>query len=235
MTYRVSALGRAALSMWRAWRIVVPVVLVNAVVQALLVWPQGMLSEGAIVMLLAVLSAVAFLGAYGFIGAAALLIPQGPVRWASVRERLTGTFAPYAMWALILLVITAAGMALHRGVPLLVHALTAFVLLAALDGQRNPFAANFRTIGRRLGRWLVTAAITSLVLAVGIVIAGVTMFFLRGALGAFVVWVVAGVIVAWLTTAWALIYLHKDPAPDEAEAMPKDPDLAGGPSAPYPD
>ena len=102
---------------------------------------------------LAVLSAVAFLFGYAFIGASALLSPRGPVRWTDVRRQLAGTLAPYALWALILLLATGAAMVLHRGAALLLHAVTVFVLIAALDGKRNPLAANVRTIGaNRAGR-----------------------------------------------------------------------------------
>ena len=223
MTYRISALGRAALTMWRGWRVVLPVVVANALLQSLLAMPDGSLEQGALLTLLAVLSAVAFLFGYAFIGASALLSPRGPVRWTDVRRQLAGTLAPYALWALILLLATGAAMVLHRGAALLLHAVTVFVLIAALDGKRNPLAANVRAIGRRFWRWLVTAAITTAVIGLGIGFAGVTMFFLRAPLGALVVWLVAGLLVSWMTTAWALIYLKRDPdvAPDAAGTYPE--------------
>jgi hypothetical protein len=103
-------------------------------------------------------------------------------------------------------IVVVIGLAIYTVPGLVVLAVTPFLLLAVLDGQGNPVGADFVTIGRRFWRWVVTVVITSLVVAIGWLMAGLFAFFIRGMLASFVVWLVAGLLVAWFTTGWALIY-----------------------------
>ena len=118
-----------------------------------------------------------------------------------------------------LAVVTIAGFAVYTIPGLVVLALTPFLLLAALDGQRNPLGANVRTIGRRFWRWLLTTVITGAVVLVGNLVGGLTTFFVRGSVASLLVWVVSGLVLAWFTTAWALIYRSAWAEASEPEAV----------------
>jgi hypothetical protein len=61
-------------------------------------------------------------------------------------------------------------------------------------------------MGERFWRWLITVLITGAVLGLGTFLAGFWNFFLREPVGPLVVWLVGGVLFAWFTTAFALIY-----------------------------
>lgn len=205
-TYRISALASAAVRMWRGWAVIVPVVILNALVQAVLVWPPFTYDSGWYTALSAIVSAVAFLLAYGLIASVALGVSAGRVGWVKAWATLRSRLGSYSLWAVGLLVVASVGLALYTVPGLLVLALTPFLLLAALDGRSNPLAVNVRTIGRRFWRWLLTMAITGLGVLIGTLVAGFTAFFWRGGLAAALVWLVGGLLLAWLTVAWALIY-----------------------------
>jgi hypothetical protein len=192
--------------MWRGWSVIVPVVIVNALLQALLVWPDATPMIDSSAILDAVVSGLAFLASYGLVAATALHVADGRVGWRQVSVVLRQHGLRFTLWAVGLGLVAALGFAVYTVPGLIVLALTPFLLLAALDGQANPLAANFRTIGRRFWRWLGTTIITGVVVIVGALGSGLFTFFTRGSFASLVVWFVAGLVLAWFTTAWALIY-----------------------------
>ena len=228
-TYRHSALASAIVRMWRGWTVIVPVVIVNAVLQALLVRPDATPLIDASAIVYAVISATVFLVAYGLVGACALRVSDGRVGWRTAMGILLPNALRYALWALGLLLAFSAALALADALALLLLGLTPFLLLAVLDGQRNPLAANLRTIGRRFWRWLATALIVGSVVVLGTVVFGVTAFFVRGSAASLLVWLVAGLALAWFTTAWALIYCNANAGEDASEPA-ADPALEPEPS-----
>jgi hypothetical protein len=157
-------------------------------------------------ILYAVVSGIVFLASYGLVAAAALHVADGRVGWRQATGVLRRHGLRFALWAVGLGLLVAVGFAVYTVPGLIVLALTPFLLLAALDGQANPLAANFRTIGRRFWRWLVTTIVTGVVVIVGALGSGLFTFFTRGSFASLIVWLVAGFVLVWFTTAWALIY-----------------------------
>ena len=221
-TYRISALASASLRMWRGWTVLVPVVIINALLQGLLVWPPFTYDSGVYTAASAVGSALVFLVAYGLVASVALDVAEGRVGWGKAWGRLREHLGRYVLWAVLLSIVVIVGLAIHTLPGLLVLAVTPFLLLATLDGQRNPLARNFRTIAHRFWRWLVTASLAALGILLGTIIAGFTAFFWRGGVAALLVWLVAGLLIAWVTVAWGLIFRS-------AWAEPAWPELAADP------
>jgi hypothetical protein len=215
-TYRFSALAFGLARMWRAWRVMIPVVLLNAVLQALLQWPPFTYGTGWLTVLTALLSAIVFAVSFGVLAAAALLVPQGAVRWHEVIVMFRTRAAHYVVWVVVWLVLVWLGTLLTPIGGLVIAALTPFLLFAALEGQRNPIAVDLRVIGRRFWRWLVTCLIVGAGLILGSIIGGFTMFFLRPPLGVLIAWLIGGLLAWWVTTTWALIYRSVIPAAKEA-------------------
>jgi hypothetical protein len=85
-------------------------------------------------------------------------------------------------------------------------ALGVFLPFAAMDDESGTLRAAWHPIRSRPWRWLVTVGILGVIGLVGVIVSGFTMFFLRGGLGALVVGVGAGLVVAWAVTAWGLVY-----------------------------
>jgi hypothetical protein len=178
----------------------------NAIVQALLMWPPFTYDAGWWVAVSAVLSALAFGVSFGLVASAALRVADGPVSWSQATGTLRAHLPSYALWAVVWLIAVSVGLALNTFPGLIVAALTPFLLLAALDGHRNALGRNLRTLGRRFWRWLLTVVIIGIVLLVGDLSAGLFTFFTRNPLASLVVWLIGGLVLAWFTTAWALIY-----------------------------
>jgi hypothetical protein len=218
-TYRRSALASGLVRMWRGWSVVIPVVIANAAVQALLIWPQFELDDAWLNRLAALASAVVFALAFGLVAATALRVPDGRVGWRLATTTLRANGVRYGLWALGLLVALATALALNGAAGLLLLGLTPFLLLAAVDGEHNPLTTNFRTIGRRFWRWLITALIVGVVVVLGTLVSAVTAFFVRGSAASLLVWVVAGLVLTWFTTTWALIYRSAKDQTSEPEPV----------------
>ncbi len=135
MTYRISALGAAARGMWRGWTVLVPVVVVNAALQALLVWPSVTIDASAMLVALAVASYVVLLVAAGLVVAVALDVPDGRVGWRPVLVRLRVRAVPFACWTTAFAVVAAAAWAFSVVPGALVLAVGVYVPFAALDGR----------------------------------------------------------------------------------------------------
>lgn len=204
--YRVSALASGFLRLWRGWKVIVPLIFVNALIQGLLVLPETSVNDVAVNVLLAALSAVVALKSFVVVTEVALRVPDGPVTWPMVFPKLWRSTWVGMLWGALVLIAVSIGFSVYTVPGIVLAAVTPFVVIAAVDGQRNPIAANFRAIGRRFWRWLVTALITGLAITVGYLGSGFVMFFLRGMLGASLIWLAAGFVAAWFVTAWALIY-----------------------------
>lgn len=203
--------------MWRGWRVIVPVVAVNAIVQALLMWPPFAYDAMWWFWVSAVLSAVALGGSFALVAVTALRVADGQVRWADVIAPVRRHAIAYTLWVAAWLVAVSVGLALYTLPGLVVAALTPYLLIAALDGHGNALCRNLRTIGRRPWRWLLTTVLVGLGLLVGVVASGLFTFFVRPPLAAFAVWLAGGLLAAWVTVVWARIYRA---AWDTVEASP---------------
>ncbi len=209
--YRVSVLAVGFARMWRGWKVVLPVIVVNALLQSLLIL-LGVLPYLTIAfVLVAVVSFMILVKAYNFVAAAMLEAAVGPVNVRAVYDNLWSRYWVLLAWSVGLGVVVLIGLSLYVVPGFLVLALTPYLLLAVVDGQRNPLAVNFRTIGARWGRWLITAVLMGVVLFVAWFFAALDGFFITGAPGAFIGWLVLGFIATWFLSAWALIYRSVNP------------------------
>ena len=204
--YRVSVLVTGFARMWRAWRVLLPVVIVNAVVQGILLL-SGVLPYLTVVFVLtALLSFVILVASFGLIAAAMLQAVEGPVSAGAAIDTLRARTWPLLAWSLGLVIVAIAGFALYVVPGFIVLALTPYLLLAVVDGKRNPLAINFRTLGARWGRWLVTVVLMGVICFVMWFLSALDGFFVTGAPGAMIAWLLLGLVSAWFTCAWALIY-----------------------------
>ena len=204
--YRVSSLAFAFVRMWRGWQIIVPVIVLNALIQALLIWPPFTYGSGVWTVLSAVVSAIVVAAAFAAIAASALKVADGPVRWVDVVPAVRENATRFIAWTLVWGVAVAIGFALYVAPGMLIIGLTPFLTIAVLDGQVNPLRANFEVIRSRLGRWLITIIIVMVFGVIFWVIAGFTAFFLRGPIATLLVLLVGGWLASWFVTAFGLIY-----------------------------
>lgn len=209
--YRFSVLMTASVRMWRAWRIVLPVVIVNSLAQAALqslgVLPYLTLSF----IVTSLLSFLILATAFGAVAVAMLQAVQGPVSARSMWSRFQARWLPLVAWSIALVLAATLGFALYVLPGLVIIAIFPYVLLAVLDGRTRPLSVNFRTIRARWGRWLVTIVAMAVICLVLWLLALLDTFFVGGVLGAFIEWIVVGFFASWFVCAWALIYRSVNP------------------------
>lgn len=209
--YRVSVLATGFARMWRGWKVILPVIVVNALLQALLIL-LGVLPYLTIAFaLVAVISFMILVKAYNFVAAAMLEAAVGPVNVRAVYDNLWSRYWVLLAWSVGLGIVVLIGLSLYVVPGFVVLALTPYLLMAVVDGQRNPLVVNFRTIGARWGRWLITVILMGVVLLIAWLFAALDGFFITGAPGSFLGWLVLGFIATWFLSAWALIYRSVNP------------------------
>jgi hypothetical protein len=159
----------------------------------------------------ALLSLIVLIGSFGVIAAAMLQAVEGPVSASAVLGTLRARALPLLAWSIGLVLVATLAFALYVVPGFIILALTPYLLLAVVDGRRNPLAVNFRTIGARWGRWLITVVIMGVICFVLWFLAALDGFFVTGAPGATIAWLALGLVSTWFTCAWALVYRSVNP------------------------
>ena len=111
--YRVSVLATGFARMWRAWRVLLPVVIVNAVVQGVLLLAGVLPYLTVVFVLTALLSFVVLVVSFGLIAAAMLQAAEGPVSAGAAIDTLRARTWPLLAWSLGLVLVAIAGFALY--------------------------------------------------------------------------------------------------------------------------
>lgn len=204
--YRISAILAGLAAMWRASGPALLLIVANAAVQAGLMYlnePSGF-SAGFLVSF--AVSMLAVLALYAALSAAALEAVDGTATFGSVLGRARRHVVPFTLWVAAQWLLIVAVSMIHPFLIALVAALTPFLPLAAMDGQRNALGANVTAIAQRFGRWLVTTVVLLLAGLVLLVLAAANTLFVKGTPASAIFWLAIGLVAWWLLTAWALIY-----------------------------
>lgn len=204
--YRISAILSGLAAMWRAAGPALLAIVINAAIQAALMYldVQSGFSIGFLASF--VVSAAAAMALYAVLTAAALESVDGTASFASVLARSRRHILLFAVWTIVQWTLIVMVALVHVGLILLVAALTPFLPLAAMDGHRAAMVSNFRAVGARFGRWLVTALVLIVAGLVLYLLSAVNTFFVKGTPASVIFWLVIGIVAWWLLTAWALIF-----------------------------
>lgn len=204
--YRISAILSGLAAMWRAAGPALLAIVINAAIQAALMYldVQSGFSIGFLASF--VVSAAAAMALYAVLTAAALESVDGTASFASVLARSRRHILLFAVWTIVQWTLIVMVALVHVGLILLVAALTPFLPLAAMDGHRAAMVSNFRAVGARFGRWLVTCLVLIVAGLVLYLLSAVNTFFVKGTPASVIFWLVIGIVAWWLLTAWALIF-----------------------------
>lgn len=202
--YRFSALFKALVVMWRTTGPALLVIVLNTVVQGVLTWlnTQSGFSIGFLIAVL--VSGVSVMALYAVLTSCALGAVDRDGQ--SVVGRVKSHAGAFIGWALLQWLAVLLVTLIHPALVLLVAAATPFLPIAAMDGQSGALGVNFRTLGRKFGRWLVTTVILLVAGIIFFLLAAVDVFFIKGTPAAIFFWLIIGVVAWWLLTAWTLVY-----------------------------
>lgn len=213
----------AAARYWRAVWVYLLVIVVNAVLQAVLILPDGDLPGlNGLFIIKAILSYVVMVWALSLMVSAALQTPDGKVSLAAAFKGSRAHIGKFYGWTLAWTAICVILMMFYVFPGLIAMMVLPFVVFAASDGQSNPFKANFQAIGSRFGRYLITLLVT-LVFLVGLyVFAGLSAFVYPYFFASLWMWLICGIVGSWLVTGWGLLYrstkVGAKPAPSESSS-----------------
>lgn len=197
---------KSFLRVWQGWRIVMPVIVINALVQAALLLP-GVLPYLTIpFILVALVGFFVLVASLVLVAAAMLQAVAGAVDADGVLSNLKERFWLVLLWSLGLVLVVTLGLSLFVLPGLIALALTPFVLLAVIDGQRNPISTNFAVIRARWGSWLLTIIVIAAACLVLWFLSALNGFFVTGAPAALIGWLVLGFASSWFISRWAFIY-----------------------------
>lgn len=205
--YRFSVLLTAIPRFFRGIVPFVAVIIVNAIVQGLLIAafnPQPGWSFEFIATL--AISFVVLVGSFYFMNLTALSVATGKADLGAIFARSGSQWGRFVLWSVVMYLLVLIGLIINTGVALVVLLVLPFVTLAAADDKKNPLAINFRVIGGRFIRYLITVIILGVILVLSNIFTSVNGFFVGGWQGAIITWLYWGVFASWTLTALALIY-----------------------------
>ena len=153
-----------------------------------------------------VLSVVVLIGSFAVLVSVALRVVDGRVGLKAALAGASSHLPMFALWVVVQWVVVVALSLLYGPLAILVAVLTVFVPLAAADGRGNAVGANFSAIKDRWGRWLLTTIILLVIGLIVFLLSAVNVFFIKGTVAAFIAWLVLGLGLWWMYTAWAALY-----------------------------
>ena len=194
----------AAAGFARMWRGSVPfltVSVVNAIIQASLVglplfWLAWGMSAAVLLITFALMAHIADRSVY---------------RRSRVGDLRGARLTVFAVWVAGWTIVINVGLAFYFWPGLLLLALTPFIPVAAAAGVGNPLGANFAAIRSRPVRYLLTLALSFLVILAVWLAAALNAFFIRGWIASFSSWLIIGLVAACLLTSWAALYRSTPP------------------------
>lgn len=207
LNYRFSVLFTAIARFFRGFSLFAVIILVNAAVQTALVGFFDPVPElSAIFIITVLISFVVLVASFYFLNLTALTVATQKPKFSTVFKRSAGQWGRFVAWSVIMYVLVLLGLIVNTYLGLAVLLVLPFVTLAAADDQRNPLAINFRVIGGRAVRYIITAVILGIILVISNLLTSVNGFFIGGWLGALLTWLYWGLLASWYLTALALIY-----------------------------
>ncbi len=187
----------------RAWRVWVPVALLNTAVQALLVVPFATPAASVVFVLLALASLAGVVASVALIGAGYRAALGGGRRWPTWGEWL----------AVLLLTVAVSASALVASWLVIPALAVAAILLPAVFGIPQRTAWGFGLFARAPLRGILLTLMTLALVALLWFAALMFGFFVTGWVGAALTWLVFGVVGAFILATW-----FATPHRDRAEA-----------------
>lgn len=206
MRVRGTGLAAGIIALTRAWFIVIPLIVVNAIAQGVLAQLMNFQLASFASIAATVLSALVLVTLLGILLAALLQSVNVGVTWAGAFHAFRAHWFRFTAWALGYLVATSLGFALAVFPGYLLIALLPYILIAVQAGDTHPWQANWRTIAMHPVRWAVVLLLVFIFGTLTYFLLGVMQFFLRGVVGSTAVWLVVGALTSWVLASFTATF-----------------------------
>lgn len=181
------------------------VIVFNAIVQMALTLWTPIISSSWQFAVSALISLIGLLLSFAWVCRLALATVDGKLTFSDLLRQTPVNLGRFLLWVLAELVLIFVLAALGFWPGLIFILLIPFVALAAIDGK-SPVAANFAAIRERFGRYLTVMVWWIIVMLVSDVLLGLGAITLPEWALAFFGWIYKGIIGAWLTSAFAVLF-----------------------------
>lgn len=185
-----------------SWKVITPVVVVNALIQPLLLIADSTPALTWAIWPLAAVSLLAVVASVTLIVAAISLQPTGEFTWSDLLVRLKSRIVPMLAYTIGWLVILLLGFSLWIVPGLVVLAMTPYLLIEVVEGSENPIKGNFRAIRAGIPRWILLLVASAILIGLSWVGSALLAFFFPQLLGGFLTWLVFGLIGALVVKLW---------------------------------
>ena len=184
------------------WKVTIPVVVVNALIQPLLLIADSTPALTWAIWPLAAVSLLAVVASVTLIVAAISLQPTGEFTWSDLLVRLKSRIVPMLAYTIGWLVILLLGFSLWIVPGLVVLAMTPYLLIEVVEGSENPIKSNFQAIRAGIPRWILLLVASAILIGLSWVGSALLAFFFPQLLGGFLTWLIFGFIGAFVVKMW---------------------------------
>lgn len=193
------------------WKVAIPVVVINALIQPLLLIADPTPALTWAIWPLAVVSLLAVVVSVILIVAAISLQSNREFTWGDLLARLKSRIIPMLAYTIGWLLVLLLGFSLWIVPGLVILAITPYLLIAVLEGSGNPIKSNFRAIRAGISRWLFLLVASALLIGLSWVGSALLAFFFPPFLGGFLTWLIFGFIGAFVVKMWFRGWLKSSP------------------------
>ena len=196
-----------------SWKVITPVVVVNALIQPLLLIADPTPALTWAIWPLAAVSLLAVVASVTLIVAAISLQPTGEFTWSDLLVRLKSRIVPMLAYTIGWLLLILLGFSLWIVPGLVVLAMTPYLLIAVVEGSGNPIKSNFQAIRTAIPRWILLLVASALLIGLSWVGSALLAFFFPQLLGGFLTWLIFGFIGAFVVKMWFRGWLKSSVVP----------------------
>ena len=196
-----------------SWKVTIPVVVLNALIQPLLLIADPTPALTWAIWPLAVISLLVLVASVILIVAAISLQSTGEFTWADLLARLKSRIIPMLAYTIGWLLLLLLGFSLWIVPGLVVLAMTPYLLIAVVEGSGNPIKSNFQAIRTAIPRWILLLVASAILIGLSWVGSALLAFFFPQLLGGLLTWLIFGLIGAFVVKMWFRGWLKSSVVP----------------------
>ena len=195
-------------SMRTDWKYALPVIVINALIQPLLIMTDPTPALTWSIWPLAAISLLSLTITSMVVVSAVCLRTTGKYSFKDLTSRLRSRLLPVLLYSIGWLVLMILGLSLWVIPGLVLLAVTPYLLIAVIEGSRNPITSNFHAIRVGVLRWILLLIASAFLVGMTWVASAFMAFFLPPFMGSALTWIAFGVIGTFVIQMWNRAWLR---------------------------